>query len=160
MHAGVRNTPRNLKCKQVLHQVLTRHVSSNFSLKSVPLQFTLCCFLCSVCVLSHSFQCSFRPYRAPSPNLPHHSVSASPVSQGYKSIYIYKHSLYPLLPPWIPSRYSAKNGRSQQKKVFKIIVWLRKWSGFLLDFSLTGSCLTCFRRIKISPRWDGHFVQL
>lgn len=55
-----------------------------------------------VCMLSHSFPCSFRPHRAPSPNLPHHSVSAIPVSQGYK------HSLCPFLPPPVsPFKLSA-----------------------------------------------------
>lgn len=72
----------------MLQQVLIQHVSSNFLHKTVALQSSLLSMWC-VCVLSHSFPYSFRPHRAPSPNLPHHSVSASPVSQGYK------HSLSP-----------------------------------------------------------------
>lgn len=34
-------------------------------------------------LLSHSSSCPFRPYRAPTSNPSHHSISASPVSQGY-----------------------------------------------------------------------------
>lgn len=94
----VRNSSLNLRIERCCNMFLTRHVSSKFFCKTVALPFTVNYLLCCVCVLSHSFPCSFRPYRAPSPNLPHHSVSAPPVSQGYK------HSLYPLLPPQISSR--------------------------------------------------------
>lgn len=81
---------------------LTKHVRSNFLCKTVAL--TVCWRLCCVCVLSHSFPCSFRPHRAPSPNLPHHSVSASPVSQGYK------HSLRPpfYLPKYLHVFYALQ----------------------------------------------------
>lgn len=34
-------------------------------------------------LLSHNSSSSFRPHRAPTSNLSHHSISASPVSQGY-----------------------------------------------------------------------------
>lgn len=34
-------------------------------------------------LLSHTSSSSFRPHRAPTSNLSHHSISASPVSQGY-----------------------------------------------------------------------------
>lgn len=82
--------------------------------------FAVRCLLWCVCVLSHSFPCPFRPHRAPSPNLPHHSVSASPVSQGYKRT--------PRVPFCLPQMSmltlcSDKNGPSQLESLWNIIFY-------------------------------------